>query len=242
MKSLEEHMLGTYFSLRIGITIIGIAFIVLLTVGGKFYAGLPLQDSLSAYYHASNGDKSMRDWFVGILFAVGISLYFYKGYSDQENYALNLAGFLAIGVAIFPMEWNCGASCGKYSIHGFCAVLFFLCIAFVSVKCANQTLGLIPIIRIRRRYKRMYRALSIAMLLSPIAAFIVNAIFRQYSAIVLYIEVFGIIAFVSYWITKSFEMKSTSAEQDAVKGKLNDTLPPPSITGAPSMTEVPQRI
>src|SRR5216684_1487516 len=137
---LQKHILGTYFSLRIGIAIVAMLFPFILWIGGRLYVGLPLQDSMSAYYHASINQTSMRDWFVGILFAVGIFLNLYKGYSNSENIALNFAGILAVGIAIFPMQWNCGTDCSWFSIHGLCAVLFFFCIAFVCIRCASDTL------------------------------------------------------------------------------------------------------
>jgi hypothetical protein len=72
---------------------------------------------MSAYYHSGGG--AMRDEFVGILFAVGAFLCLYKGFTTFE-YALNLAGAFVIGVAAFPMEWNCGTSCvpkSRYAWH-----------------------------------------------------------------------------------------------------------------------------
>jgi hypothetical protein len=63
---LDQHALATYFTLRRGVALIAIAFPLWLWIGGKLYAGLPLQNSMSAYYHAALDGKSMRDWFVGI--------------------------------------------------------------------------------------------------------------------------------------------------------------------------------
>ena len=53
---------------------------------------------MSAYYHAGQG--VMRNEFVGILFAVGALLFAYQGYSRFEDCALNLAGVLALGIAL----------------------------------------------------------------------------------------------------------------------------------------------
>ena len=219
-SSLENHVIATYFSLRFGVALIAIVFPILLWLGGLFYVGLPLQDSMSAYYHASNDGKSMRNWFVGILFAVGVVLYLYKGYSNKENYALNMAGVLAIGIAIFPMAWNCGDSCDKYSIHGVCAVLFFICIAFVCVFCAKDTLRLIEDETIRTYFRRLYHTLAAAMILSPVVALVLNILFRQYGSLVFYVEAFGIFAFSAYWLTKSKELSMTQAERKALRGEI----------------------
>ena len=61
-EELQRHILTTYINIRVGIAAIGIAFPFLLWLGGYFYARLPLQGSMSAYYHAvGNEDRSMRD-------------------------------------------------------------------------------------------------------------------------------------------------------------------------------------
>jgi hypothetical protein len=72
---------------------------------------------MSAYYHAIDslypdqgipGQGSMRNEFVGILFAVGALLFAYQGYSRLEDYALNLAGVLALETArIVFLFWRC---------------------------------------------------------------------------------------------------------------------------------------
>ena len=84
---LQAHMVGTYHNLRVGIGVIGLALPVLLWLGGKFLDGMPLRGSMSAYYYS----PTMRNVFVGILFAIGVGLYLYKGFSTKENWALNAA-------------------------------------------------------------------------------------------------------------------------------------------------------
>jgi hypothetical protein len=227
-EPLEEHVLATYFTLRVGIAVIAIAFPLLLWLGGRFYVGLPLQDSMSAYYHAAVDGRSMRNWFVGILFAVGVFLYLYKGFSNKENYALNVAGVMAIGVAVFPMEWACGEACSRYSVHGVCAVLFFVSIAFVSVRCAADTLSLIQDEHLRTVFRRAYKTLAGLMLASPAIALVLNFILLQHRAAVFYVEAFGILAFAAYWLTKCRELALSQAEKKALRGELRSLEPPSS--------------
>jgi hypothetical protein len=59
---------------------------------------------------------TMRNWFVGLLFAIGMILYINKGHSPKEDWALNFAGLFAVGVALFPMPWDCGSH--LLSLHG----------------------------------------------------------------------------------------------------------------------------
>lgn len=176
---------------------------------------------MSAYYHAGGG--AMRDEFVGILFAVGAFLYLYKGYTIQENYALNLAGFFAVLVAIFPMEWDCGTDCKRFTVHGTCAVLFFLCIAYVCIFRASDTLSqMTDQIKIQR-YRTAYTLLGVGMIISPAIAFVLTVVLQLQRAIVFFVEATGVYFFATYWLVKSCEIASTNVEQMAIHGKLRAT-------------------
>lgn len=146
---------------------------------------------------------TMRNWFVGLLFAVGTLLFVNQGHSRKEDLALNLAGLLAIGIALFPTRWDCFHH--SFSLHGFCAVTFFLCIAFVSAICSRDTIALIKDAKVRARYRRTYNGLSMVMVVSPIAAYAFNFITSQRSP-VYWAELFGIYAFAAYWCVKTKEM------------------------------------
>src|SRR3954463_16597110 len=98
---LQKHILSTYFSLRLGIAIVGFSFPVVLWIVGALWANFPLLDSMSEYYRLlGNHGHSMRDLFVGPLFVIGACLYLYKGYSPLENVLLNLGGVSCIGIAL----------------------------------------------------------------------------------------------------------------------------------------------
>jgi hypothetical membrane protein len=155
----------------------------------------PLEKSLTT--------GTMRNLFVGLLFAIGIILYVNQGHSRKEDWALNLAGLFAVGIALFPMSWDCYHH--SFSPHGFCAVSFFLCIAFVSAICSRDTLLLIRDTKVRAKYYKTYIGLAIAMVASPIAAYALNFITSQGSP-VYWAELFGIYTFAGYWCVKTKEM------------------------------------
>jgi hypothetical protein len=218
---LEEHVEATYFTLRSGIAILGFALPILLPVGAKIARDVPLQPSLSAYYFAGAG--AMRNEFVGILVTVGAFLYLYKGFSRSENVALNLAGIFAVCIALVPMPWNCGTTCSPVSVHGTAAVLFFLCIAYVCLFRAMDTLSLLDDPQRVARYKRSYRILGASMVISPVAALLVNALLQrrgEESLGVFFIEGFAVWVFAAYWSVKSRELRETSAERQAFEGKV----------------------
>ncbi len=213
--SLQEHTFATYITLRLGIAVLGFAFPLLLWIIGQT-KGVDLQQSLSAYYHANPSDHTTRNWFVGILFAVGVFLYLYKGFSRLENYVLNAAGILALCIALIPMDWNCGTECSFFTLHGISAITFFLCIAFVCVKCAPDTLYLLQDEDTRKKYRWVYKVLGTGMILSPLIALIVNWTIPLFQYVIA-IETVGIWIFATYWAVKSYELYKTHAQQSALQ-------------------------
>lgn len=144
-SSLDSHIIGTYTTLRLGIGILAIALPIVLVGYGLLRHALPIQDSISAYYHAFlptsqfpdvqavAGMGLMRNWFVGILWAIGVFLFLYKGFGYRENTALNAAGILLILVAMFPMGWTCGTHAPRSPSTGFQPFFFpthQLCVYF----------------------------------------------------------------------------------------------------------------
>jgi hypothetical protein len=126
-------MLSTYQTLRISLVVIALAFPWVLWIGGAFVSRqrVMLQPSISDYYHANqmtrteqlaraaavgvtpprldipilSGRGVMRNWFVGVLFAITGLLAVYKGYRPAEDLALNLAAVFATLVALVPNRW-----------------------------------------------------------------------------------------------------------------------------------------
>lgn len=248
VPDVQDHMVGSYHALRIGVAVLGALLPPVLLFGGLARAGLPLQGSMSAYYHA--GDGVMRDVFVGLLFAVGAMLFFYRGYTAKENRALDLAGFLVWGVALVPMEWGCGEECARLSLHGALAIGFFLCLAYVCVFRAGDTVRLIEEQHGRQRddavrreaekraarYRVRYRVLGGLLVVSPLAAAAFAAFLdsdpRRF--LVFVAEAFGVYAFSLYWIVKSLEVRETHADRLAVEGLL--TVPQGGVFQAAPVT------
>jgi hypothetical protein len=220
-EELANHVFSTYASIRYGMAAIAAAFPLVLAIGGWIKSG-SLQTSMSAYYWATTASEypPMRIWFVGILFVVGAFLYLYKGFTPLENYALNVAGVCAFGVALVPMPWNC-QPCSPFSLHGTCAVVLFLCVAYVSLWRAKDTLRLVDAEALKRKYRRGYRTLGVLMVLSPLTALVTTTLLTGGLAnYVLFIEAAGIYAFAAYWWVKSRELARTNAEEHAIGHRL----------------------
>jgi hypothetical protein len=256
---LQKHVTSTYRNLRRMLAIIGFLFPLFLPLVGKYWYGIPFQNSMSAYYFAgSNGEgpirswltsldfsplkyilfvmteaaseTPLRSWFVGILFVMGVFLYIYKGFSDIENYLLNGAGLSALGVALFPMEWNCGDACHWFTLHGVFAVVLFICIAFVALFCSGETLLKRPLSAERNTYYRnWYFWLGLGMIASPLAAWAITKTIGS-TGLTFFVEWFGIWTFAAYWWIKSNELSENKAEIHAAE----KTPEPPSALAAQS--------
>lgn len=221
---IQKHVSATYYTLRWGVAAIAFFFPIVLWVGGSLKAGLPLQDSMSHYYHAGPegaATGTMRDWFVGFLFALGALMYLYKGFTRLENVLLNVASILAIGVALFPMSWPPGSGGGAFSRHGACAIGAFLCLALVAWLSPRRSLKLMREAPKRARFAMAYWGVAVFMTVFPIVAWILTTLLGEPGKVVFTMEALGLLGFVGYWLLKSFEMRITQAEAKALRGVLD---------------------
>ncbi|MFP2926300.1 hypothetical protein ACLESO_13990 [Pyxidicoccus sp. 3LG] len=242
LQHLHTHMVKTYFVLRRGLAYIAIGFPLLLWWGGAF-VGIELKGSMSAYYHSP-----MRNFFVGLLFAVGLCLYLYKGFSNKENIILNLAGAFAVGVALFPT--------GESQLHGPCALLLFACMFYVSWFTHGDTVKYILDEKRAALYRRTYKILAFAMFACPaIAAVLIGLLAwdTEHKGFLFAVELGGIWAFAAYWLVKSREIERTredaakAAAQLPVQPQPELVAPPPddrismAPTAGPPVARLPQR-
>jgi uncharacterized membrane protein len=90
----------SYVSMRFGVGVLGVALPPLLVfVEPLLFYGQPFpRGSLSAYYYSG-----MREFFVGVLWAIGVFLILYKAADfSRESRLSSYAGLAVIFVALFP--------------------------------------------------------------------------------------------------------------------------------------------
>jgi hypothetical protein len=169
------------------------------------------------------GEGPMRDWFVGVLFAIGVGLFLIKGFSVWEDWLLTIAGLLAVVVATNPMPWVTGKVTPMH-VHYIAAVTFFVLIALVIWICSGKTLKFMPETTPDRDrwiafFRHTYRALGFVMGLSPFAAILFFKIFKWPQGI-FGAEAAGVISFGAYWLFKTWELSKSDAECRALKGEI----------------------
>jgi hypothetical protein len=234
---LQEHMLGTYDALRIMLTLIGFALPVIVAGAGCLQRGYcRIGASISDYYYLPSRFPffTTRDLFVGGLLAAAVCLYSYKGFSTRENVALNLAGVFACFIALVPTAANPQDVGLRSKVHGAAAVLFFLSIAYVSLRRSRDTLRLLPQ-RTRDRYARIYFLTGAAMVASPAIAVVLSFAIEPSSPSstwIFFVETLGVWAFASYWFVKTREMHETDADRRAMDAELKrQRVPPVPLSG-----------
>lgn len=154
-----------YLTLRKYLGGLGIALPIALLVGN----GLKLEESISHYYYTG-----MSVVFTGVLIAFGLFLISYKGYPKKEdeiisdNAVTNLAGFLALIVALVPTACSyceAGVPNGhddtvRSTVHLVSAGLFIALMGFMSfnqfVKGEHEDIT-------SKRRKRVYRTSGIVI-------------------------------------------------------------------------------
>jgi len=211
IKDLKEHMFATYFFLRKGIGGLGIALPFVLGVGGFVLADVPLQNTMSHYYHTA-----MRDVFVGLLFFLGLALYLYKGITVFENKALDVAGISVVMAALIPCP---DVSGGNLSWHYVFASLFFAFMAYVCICRASDTLSLMSNETHKKIYNIIYKGMGVVIVVAVILIILLKKILGT-GVYTFWCEAALVIVFGLYWIVKSAEIRETDFERSALEGRL----------------------
>lgn len=222
LDHVDKAIVENYRKLRTRIGIRALAFpLVLIAVGALW--GLSVQATLSHYYFAKDpvGGRidafPVRLWFCGFLFVVGIFLYKYRGFSENENRWLSLAGLFALGVAVFPMSVNgvnhydfvlAPIGLTQLSLHGISAVLAFACIAVVIFWYSDSTLSVLKDAKpvLYRRFKTAYFLIGAFMGVAIALSIYLHYAHGQQGSYILAAEWAGIWAFAAYWFVKNWEL------------------------------------
>ena len=159
--------------------------------------------SISYFYHVPEA----RNWFVGLLWAVGIFLILFQGLSRWENLALTLGGVFLILVALVPSHPDqCNES--VFSWHAAFAITFFACLFVVAIFFSKSRLDYILWPPLRARFAMAYNVTGALMFALPLLAYAVHLFDgRDCGHTVYWIEFGAIAAFSAFWFVKTWEYK-----------------------------------
>ena len=240
-QQLQAHIYNTYITLRVGLFFVAAAFPILLWLVGR-WNGIDLQSSMSDYYFAFAPTNSKlrifpgRVVFVGLLFALGVALILYRGFTKLENWLLNLAGVAALVAALFPMQAphycdnceNVPISFYWHWVHPVAGVFVFGCLFAVAVRCTKETQKFLTDPQ-KTFFQWTYWIIAGLMILTiALAGGIALAVYFKITdrmifffneKWIFYFEAIGLLMFAAYWLVRSIELSISQAEWSKLTGK-----------------------
>lgn len=207
----NEYVLS-FYRVRQALGILGLVFPFLLLFGGLLQDA-KVHPSISDYYHTT-----LRDIFVGTLFAIGIFLVSYKGHKREpgeplsDNLAATLAGVGAFGLAIFPNRFAPETqNIFQYYLESKASFLHFTSAILFLGAMAYFCLG--KFARTNNRSRRLiYRWCGWAIIMFGLGATVASILrvagpdawrgFIEGSGLIFWFEAFGIWAFGLSWLVK----------------------------------------
>ncbi|MDI9882753.1 hypothetical protein [Flectobacillus longus] len=160
----------SYVKIRQLIGWLGILLPIAMLLESTLYCESSIRQSISHYYYSNLGDV-----FVGVLTALAVFLYSYRGYEkEKDNQLTNLTALGALGVAYFPTDgvekgqWgDCSGIIPKivsHYIHLASACLFFLTLAILLLYFFTRTSKGKLISKQKKLRNKIYTICGITML------------------------------------------------------------------------------
>lgn len=197
----------SYKQLRLFVGITGFFLPVVLIIGDVMLQNATgLRASVSAYYYSCMGDV-----FVGLLCAVAIFLFTYKGHEKEkedlfsDSFTGNVACIFALGVAFFPTAKENAIQSTVSWVHYICAGLFFSSLAYFSLVQFTKTKGKTTSMKLIRN--KVYKTCGWTIVFSIIMLLIYNIpVIKTVVKDTYYFITFEIIslwAFAFSWLVKA---------------------------------------
>jgi len=211
LRTKNDNRVISYINLRRLIGIVGISLPLVCFLGGKLFSSLPLQRSISFYYHTNIGD-----FFVGLLVVVSLFLMTYKGYEVIDDFLTTITGFFGLMIVTFPCLLAKGdkTPIGFFqlnpvisdTLHQICSVFFFGLLAVNSFFLFTLTDKKKEMSNNKGKRNRVYKACGILMWITLIALIIivrkVDEQIVEEKRIVFYLETIMVVSFAVSWIVK----------------------------------------
>ena len=193
----------SYFNLRISVGVLGISLPFILVLGSLILDGEnEILHSISTYYHTR-----MRNGLVGIMSAVALFLFAYKGHDLRDNIAGHLGGIFALGVAFFPNSLSHPESL-IHNLHLASATLFFLVLIYFSIVLFTASDKPKPYSKPKKRRNMVYFICGFTMLVCIIFIAVVKIWLEKDIPQIenlkpsFWLETIALVAFGISWLTK----------------------------------------
>jgi hypothetical protein len=217
-EAAQGSVLETHPHYRTAIGVLGISLPVIVILS-SLLQGRPLENSISAYYY-----REVRDVFVGILWVIGVFLFFYRYRPRDESAAKSdwepiksgqadawlgkIAGVAAVTVALFPTPRE-GVPLDVPFIgvvHGFAALVLFTCLALFPLLLFSQS-------ELHRRRYRTYGWLMLGLLALTVAYVVAPSDLQRRLAPwypILVLETLLILLFGISWFDKGTDLAAAA--------------------------------
>ncbi|UOK42283.1 MULTISPECIES: hypothetical protein [Flavobacterium] len=197
----------SYKQLRLFVGATGFFLPIILIIGHIIQQkAIVRQNSVSHYYYTCMGDV-----FVGLLCAVAIFLFTYKGHDKEEgelvsdNFTGNFAGIFALGVSFFPTAENNATQDTVSWVHYICAGLFFASLAYFSLVQFIKTKGTLTRMKIRRNKIYKFCGWTIVFCIVMLLLYNIPTVKNTVENTVYFIafEILALWAFAFSWLIKA---------------------------------------
>lgn len=169
-----NNLVISYLNLRKLIGMMGLFLPLGLVILGGF------QSSLSAYYYTD-----ARDWFVGVLIAIGTYLFTYRGYDIRDKIYTTVAGCSAVLVAMVPTP---------HTLHYIAAIVLFVCMGCLALFQFTKTGQAFPDDK-KLKSNKIYRICGLTIFVSIALIFIVPSL-------MFILETIAVLSFAISWLVK----------------------------------------
>lgn len=132
----QQKVIVSYMMMRQMVGFLGIGLPIVMVVGSLLFGHTQIEPSISDYYHTRMGDV-----FVGIMCAIALFLFTYRGYDSLENRLATVAAICALIVAWVPCNRSFPSPNGievisehslRGTVHFTAAVALLLILAWFS--------------------------------------------------------------------------------------------------------------
>lgn len=211
LRKRNKSLIFSYVALRRLIGLLGMLLPFVCLFGGLIFAGLPVQQSISYYYHTN-----VRDFLVGLLIGMSFFLITYRGHEIIDEIVTTASAVAGFGIAFFPclVSQSSTVPVGIFriephasnAIHFISAAVFFVLLAVNSIFLFTKTKKGVPMGGRKKARNAIYISCGVVILLSLVSLALILLIMGQEAAqehkLIFILEAVMLVFFGVSWLVK----------------------------------------